>query len=101
MTVTHGTHALVIQRDRQCIAALLDNSHECADRWGTKHHAADPDKLTVEHVREHPGGMRRDDEGWLVAMCHSGNVVEHWGSSTENRRMLNIYLRGIRAAVAR
>ena len=42
--------------------------------------------------------MRRDEPGWCVAMCHSGNVY-HAGSTTEARRMINIYLLGVRGSM--
>ena len=89
--------ALVIARDGGCILALIDRGHSCRDQWGEPHRPDQLDKLTLEHVREHPGGMRRDEPGWCVAMCHSGNVY-HAGSTTEARRMINIYLLGVRAA---
>ena len=97
MTVTSGTHAYVLDRDRQCLAFLLDKLHNCRDKWGELQLPGDRTQLTVEHVRTDPGGARRDDEHHLVAMCHHGNTVEHWGSSTENRALLNAYLLGVTA----
>jgi hypothetical protein len=87
----------VILRDRQCVLALVDRSHKCADVWGRPQHPAELDKLTLEHVRMDAGGARLDDEGHCVSMCASANV-NHEGSTTENRRLLNAYLAGVRAA---
>lgn len=87
----------VIVRDGACILSLLDRSHSCRDQWGDPHRPDDIAKLTLEHVREHPGGMRRDDPGWCVAMCAEANI-EHAGSATEARRLINAYLRGVRTA---
>jgi hypothetical protein len=89
----------VIRRDRACLLWLLDATHQCRDQWGEPHQPTALDRLTLEHVREHPGGQRRDSEGWCVAMCHVGNI-EHAGSTTETRRRLNDYLLGIRAMQA-
>lgn len=91
--------AFVIARDGACLASLLDRTHqECRDRWGDPHRPDDLRRLTLEHVREHPGGMRRDEPGWCVTLCHEANAVEHWGSTSEHRALLNAYLRGVRAA---
>ena len=92
-------HAAVMRRDRECIAALLDKSHGCRDRWGEPHEPDHMARLTIEHVKTDPGGRRRHDEGHLVAMCHSANV-SHWGASTENRRLLNAFLWGCRKQAA-
>ena len=97
MSVLPEVRAAVLRRDRRCLAEMLDQSHECRDLWGDPHRSDDMGKLTIEHVRTDPGGMRRDDAGHLVAMCHHGNTVLHWGSSTENRALLNAYLAGARA----
>lgn len=91
--------AKVLNRDGQCILAQFDDTHECADTWGTNHSPYDLDRLTLEHVREHPGGRRRDELGWCVAMCHRANI-EHMGSTTEVRRRLNDYLMGVRAQMS-
>ena len=90
--------AFVIHRDGRCVIALLDKSHICRDKWGTEHGADASELLTIEHVRTDPGGARRDDPLHLVAMCWRGNVDDHWGSSTENRALLNAYLAGCRTA---
>ena len=50
-------HAAVMRRDRQCILALLDKAHGiCRDRWGEPLAPSVMGKLTLEHVREDPGG---------------------------------------------
>ena len=91
---------MVIARDQGCILALVANrSHQCRDQWGDPHQPDQLDKLTLEHVREHPGGMRRDEPGWCVAMCAEANI-EHRGSTTEARRLINAYLAGVRAVAA-
>ncbi len=95
--VSKAVRDLVFDRDRQCLAALLDKSHRCADMWGRPHAAEYMLSMTIEHVREEPGGHRFDDEFHLVAMCWTAND-RHWGSSTENRALLNAYLAGCKAA---
>jgi hypothetical protein len=85
---------LVINRDRQCIAALLDKTHACADRWGQPHAPTVLLKLTLEHVKDERG-RRQDLPGWCVANCHKANVEEHHESA--NRRDYQIYLAGVRA----
>ena len=94
MTVSPAVHAAVLYRDRGCVAALLDKGHICRDKWGERQ--GPRDDLTVEHVREDAGGHRFDDDLHLIAMCHSGNAVEHWGSA--NRDLCRAYLAGVRAA---
>lgn len=83
---------VVISRDRQCVAALLDRSHLCHDRWGFHHDATDLDKLTLEHV--HEWGKRFDDPLHCVAMCYNGNVEQHWSSA--NNALANTFLAGVR-----
>lgn len=95
--VSPETRNAVMERDRQCLAALLDLSHMCRNQWGDRHSPYDVSWLTIEHVRTDPGGKRRHDALHLVAMCHEANVL-HWGSSTENRALINAYLWGVRAA---
>ena len=90
----------VIAREGQCILAILDPTHECFDRWGMYHTPTDLDKLTLEHVREHPGGMRRDEPGWCVAMCFRGND-QHVGTRKEYRPLILAYLEGVRREAAR
>ncbi len=96
--VSAAVRSLVFDRDRRCLAALLDKGHDCRDKWGGRTRSDDMLTMTIEHVREEPGGHRFDDVLHLVAMCWAANVVQHWGSSTENRALLNAYLAGVRAA---
>lgn len=98
MSITQELHDHVLRRDGCCVISFMDRSHTCRDRWGEEHDPTVLGRLTLEHVRTDPGGMRRHDPGHIVAMCWHANVVEHWGSTTEHRLALNIYLRGIRAA---
>jgi hypothetical protein len=95
MTVTPQTHAKVLYRDGQCVAALLDKSHICRDTWNVAHDPRESGVLTVEHVRSAAGARRKDDAYSLIAMCYSGNVIEHWGSA--NRDLCRAYLAGVLA----
>lgn len=87
--------AFVITRDGACLLALLDPSHDCEGKWGDKHSPYDLSQLTLEHVREHPGGQRRDEPGWCVALCHRANV-DHVATRKAYRPLVLAYLRGIR-----
>lgn len=89
----------VIERDRVCVAALLDKLHMCRDRWGDPHESDETDKLTLEHVKF--DGVRFDDDDHCVAMCNQGNVVERWSSNVENNRLARAYLAGKRAGERR
>lgn len=62
MTIA-GVRAYVLERDGSCVIALLDKGHRCQG------------PLTLGHVREHPGGMRRDDAGWCIAQCLRSNEL--------------------------
>lgn len=85
--------ANVLFRDGRCVASLLDGHHICADRWGEEHRPDDLDRLTLEHVREHPGGMRRDEPGWCLTLCFAANMA-HWSSA--NPVAARSYLAGVR-----
>ena len=90
---------LVIERDRCCVVWLVaDRSHICRDRWGEAHPADDMERLTLEHVREHAGGRRRDEAGWCVAVCFSANVWTH--EASQYRHDLRAYLAGVRVMEA-
>jgi hypothetical protein len=84
----------VVARDRQCMAAALDLSHTCRNKWGDPHHPSELYWLTLEHVKLR--GRRIDSPFHCVAMCSQGNVQEHWSDNTENNRLANAYLLGIR-----
>lgn len=91
-------HDVVILRDRQCVAAALDRSHQCRDKWGEEHEPFDLDKLTLDHVRDQRG-RRQDLAEWCIATCSQANVVEHWESA--NRSLAQAYLRGVQAALGK
>lgn len=95
--VTPAIRETVMVRDGQCVAALLDRSHQCRDQWGTPHSPYRLASMTLEHVKSEPmmGVRSPSDPEHLVAMCHSGNVIELWGS--KNRDLLRAYLAGVRA----
>lgn len=88
-------HDAVILRDRMCVAALLDLSHACRDKFGDQHEPFDLDKLTLDHVRDRRG-RRQDLAEWCIATCSQANAAEHWESA--NRALANAYLAGVRAA---
>lgn len=88
-------HDAVILRDRMCIAALLDLSHQCRDKYGDTHEPYELDKLTLDHVRDRRG-RRQDLAEWCIATCSQANSAEHWESA--NRNLAQAYLAGVRAA---
>ena len=89
-------HAAVMRRDGRCVAALLDKSHVCKDRWAHEHAPTAMGRLTVEPVKDEPmlGNEAASDPWHMVVLCHWGNAVEHWGSA--NRELLHAYLLGCR-----
>ena len=89
---------LVLMRDQACVLALIDPTHECADRWGYAHLHTDVQKLTLGHIKEHPGGMRRDDPGWCIAQCARSNEL-HEETTKAHRGLVLAYLRGYRAGL--
>lgn len=88
---------IVIARDRQCVAYLLDRLHQCRDKWGDPHHPAEMQKLTLEHVRL--SGRRIDQPLNCIALCSRGNVEEHWSSA--NNEIANAFLVGVRIGQGR
>lgn len=88
----------VLDRDRYCVAALLDKRHECADRWGKAHDPSLVAVLTLGHVHT-PMGRRIDAEDWCIAECYRSNVEQHWESA--NRQLAWAYLHGIRTMMRR
>ena len=87
----------VILRDGGCvIAQVVDRAHVCQDRYGQVHPATELDSLTLGHVREHPGGKRRDEEGWCIAQCARSNL-EHMESA--DAAVVRAYLAGVRAGL--
>lgn len=94
-------HDYILHRDGACVAWLLaPKSHQCRDKWGEPHDPRDLSRLTLEHVKDEPmmGKRAPSDEAHLVAMCHSGNAVELWGSA--NRDLCRAYLIGVTRSAA-
>lgn len=88
----------VLLRDGECVAFTVDRSHICRDRWGQEHTPDDLASLTLGHVRKDPGGMRRDEPGWCVALCFVAND-RHWESA--NAHIVRAYLEGVRRGMRR
>jgi len=91
--VTAQVAAQVIERDIRiaggCVPKYLGAPGDCRDRWGI---IVRPDArealipygdawphgaLTLGHLREHSGGMRRSEPRWLFAGCW-GHGVQSW-----------------------
>lgn len=94
MSVTPALREAILRRDRQCLAALLDRSHQCRDQWGQPCSPRLESALTIEHVKDEPmmGKRAPSDPGHLVALCWDANVVSLWGSA--HRDLLRAYLAG-------
>ncbi len=93
--VTAQVRAEVIWRDLLraggCVAPYLDpNAGLCRDRWGTPVRPDAAAALTVDHIREHPGGERRSVPRWLVTVCWGHHVNGGW--ATAHRPELRDYL---------
>jgi hypothetical protein len=92
--VTRGElRRIVIRRDRTCVAAKLDRTHDCQDRWGQAASPDDQRALSLDHVRD-PRGRRQDDPFWCIATCYGANLA-HWESA--NRTLCQAYLLGVAA----
>ena len=74
---------VVLERDGGCVISKLDLGHRCVGR------------LTLGHVREHPGGKRRDEPGWCIAQCAMSNLLHDESRLASEVRA---YLLGIRTA---
>jgi len=73
-----------------CIAPHLDkDAGLCRDRWGMPVRPDAAAALTVDHIREFPGGERRDIPRWLVTACW-GHHLGGW--STAHRPEIREYL---------
>lgn len=94
-----GLRLAVIERDRQCMAAALDRSHQCRNQWGEPHWPTLLDLLTLEHVKK--DGFRYDSIDHCMALCSHANVIDHWSDNTENNRLANAYLLGWRVGAGR
>lgn len=98
--VTPQVRAEVIERDLRvaggCVAPHLDAfAGLCRDRWGTPVLPYARAALTVDHIREEPGGQRRSEARWLATVCWGHHVNGGW--STAHRPELRDYLRRIAA----
>ncbi len=86
--MTAEVRALVLARDRGCVAPGLGATDPCRDRWGWPGQLGD---LTLDHVKDAPRMGRRapSDPAHLVALCwwhHLG------GWATSHRPDLREYL---------
>lgn len=87
--------AEVIWRDlmtaRGCVAPFLDkDAGLCRDRWGMPVRPDAVAALTVDHIREFPGGERRSVPRWLVTVCWGHHIQPGW--STAHRPEIRDYL---------
>jgi 5-methylcytosine-specific restriction endonuclease McrA len=91
--VTAELRREVLERDGGCVAPRLGALSECRDRWG---HIVRPDEtsaLTLDHVKDAPGGRRApSDRAHLVALCW-GHHLGGW--ATSHRPDLRAYLRAV------
>ena len=101
--VTPELHDAVIARDTRfaggCVAAFLDLSHGCRDRWGTPF-PPEQVPLTLDHVQSDYGRMGKrapSDREHLVSLCYHAHLN---GWATANRPGLRLYLLGANEAVA-
>ena len=64
-----------MERDKQCVLSVLEEGHECRDRWGVSHAPDVIDALTLEHVKPNlaMGIKKLDDIRWCVALCGAAN----------------------------
>lgn len=74
--VTSELRWAVFRRDGGCFMVRLNPEHVCYDQWGEPHAPNALDKLTLEHVKDHPRMGRRapSDARHLVALCWTANV---------------------------
>lgn len=91
--VTPELRELVLHRDGQCVAALLDPTHACRDTWGWPHSPARLDLLTLDHIQDGYGRMGKrapSDPAHLVSLCAGAHLGSRW--ATSNRPALRWYL---------
>lgn len=93
--VTSALWWAVVRRDGGCVAALLDREHACTNAWGEPARRDDPTALTVDHVREQPGGKRPSDMAHCVALCWGAHILSGW--ATSHRPELRTYLARVAA----
>lgn len=85
----------VFQRDLRvaggCIAPHLDaQAGLCRDKWGTPVLPYARAAMTVDHIREEPGGERRSQRRWMVTFCWGHHVNGGW--ATAHRPEIRKYL---------
>ena len=93
--VTRQVWAEVVQRDLRiaggCVAPHLDAmAGLCRDKWGTVVLPYAEAALTVDHIREEPGGERRSLPRWLATVCYGHHINGGW--ATSHRPELRRYL---------
>ena len=96
--VTPAIREAVLRRDGRCMAAILDSSHLCVDRWGHAQLSTWLDLMTLDHVQEGYGrmGVRApSDPAHLVTLCWGAHLLTHW--ATSHRPELRAYLAGVTA----
>lgn len=92
--VTSQVWEEVVQRDLRiaggCVAPKVDaTAGECRSKWGALVLPYAREALTVDHIREEPGGQRRSLPRWLVTLC-SHHHLDGW--ATAHRPLLRRYL---------
>jgi hypothetical protein len=90
--VTPDLRRRVLLRDKGCVAAALGFKHVCRDTWGNVHQPTDLDRLTLDHVNDHPmlGKRAPSDEQHLVSLCAFAHFA---GWATSHRDVEREYLR--------
>lgn len=80
--VTPELHAYILDRDRECIAFIVDPTHQCMTRFRQPHKPDDRRKLSLDHVHDAAtSGVRaKSDKYHLVAACGWANN-EGWCSA--------------------
>jgi hypothetical protein len=92
--VTKAVAEQVISRDLRvaggCVAAYLGATTPCRARWGSVVKRSVIDALTLDHIREQPGGERRSEARWLVSICWGHHLIDAW--ATAHRPEIRDYL---------
>ena len=104
--MTFEVAAAVFERDKQCVASILDPTHVCRDKWGYTHKPNILRLLTLDHVLDVPqigapvkkrGPERKhryrapSDVEHLVAVCWAAHIAQGW--STGHREEIRAYLK--------
>lgn len=92
--VTPEVRDAVLRRDGMCFAAMIDEEHECRDRFGMPHRPDNLRLLTLDHVHDAAtmGKRAPSDPAHLVALCASAN---NFGWASAHRREERAYLREV------